>query len=61
MISLDEMQVLRVSALSYVVDGGTLRIAIQRGQWDWTSYSGPDHHHEQLAAGTVEFHADPWR
>lgn len=61
MITLDGMQVLRVSALSYFLDGGTLCIAIQHGQWNWTSYSGPDHHQERLAAGTVEFHADPWR
>ena len=60
-IILDGMQVLRISALSYSIEKGTLRIAIQHGQWDWASYGRTDRHQEQLAAGTIEFHADPWR
>ncbi len=55
-VRLDEVQVLRLHAVTAKVDGRALQITIGDGYWEWTSYGGTDRHHEQLEAGAVEFH-----
>jgi hypothetical protein len=56
-VRLDEVQVLDLTVSTVALDGRILRIAIECGDWRWTSYGASDRHHEALNAGTVEFHA----
>lgn len=60
-IMLDDVQLLRLNATASSTEPRLLKITIQKGEWQWTSYGGTDRHFEQLQAGDVEFHAIPGR
>jgi hypothetical protein len=56
-VRIDEVQVLRLHAVTARVNGRALQVTIRDGYWEWTTYGGTDRHHQQLEAGVVEFHA----